>query len=159
VRRLKLKVLMVGKIKERYLQEGIREYLKRLGPYARVELHHVAEEPAVDPSPAQAEQARTREGERLLRAMEDYVVTLDQRGEQLSSEEIAQLLHVRALHGQPQITFVIGGSTGLAPAVLQKSHMTLSFGRLTYLHQMMPLLLLEQLYRAFKINQGEPYHK
>jgi 23S rRNA (pseudouridine1915-N3)-methyltransferase len=159
---MRIRLVMVGKVKEKYLKAGIDEYLKRLGPYARVELRSVADEPAPDgASPAQEEQIKAREGERILSQLEpgQYVVALDARGQMLSSEELASFLHERALRGQPNLAFVIGGSLGLAPEVLRRADMTLSLGRITLLHQMVPLILLEQIYRGFKINRGEPYHK
>jgi 23S rRNA (pseudouridine1915-N3)-methyltransferase len=153
---------MVGKIKEKYLTAGMQEYLKRLTPYARVELISVADEPIPDgASPAQEEQVKAREGERILQQLDggQYVVALDGRGQPLSSEELAAFLAERALRGQSNLAFVIGGSLGLSTAVLQRADYQLSLGRLTFLHQMVPLILLEQIYRGFKINRGEPYHK
>lgn len=157
---MRLKVVLVGKVREKYLRAGIDEYLKRLAPYAKVELLELADEPVPEKaSAAEEEQARAREGARILKAVDGYVVALDLRGEQLSSEELAGFLQERALRGQSTVSFVIGGSTGLAPAVLQQASSRLSLGRMTFLHQMVPLLLLEQVYRAFKITHAEPYHK
>jgi 23S rRNA (pseudouridine1915-N3)-methyltransferase len=153
---------MVGKIKEKYLTAGMQEYLKRLTPYARVELISVADEPIPDgASPAQEEQVKAREGERILQQLDgsQFVVALDGRGQPLSSEELAAFLAERALRGQSNLAFVIGGSLGLSGAVLERADYRLSLGRLTFLHQMVPLILLEQIYRGFKINRGEPYHK
>jgi len=112
-------------------------------------------------SPAQMEQVKEREGERLLKQLDaaEYVVALDMRGEPLSSEELAAFLAERGLRGQSSLAFVIGGSLGLSRAVLKRADYKLSLGRMTFLHQMVPLILLEQIYRGFKINRGEPYHK
>lgn len=159
---LRIKILLVGKVREKYLQQGQQEYLKRLGPYARVELIQLPDEPIPDrASPAQEEQVREREAERVLRALDpgQYVIALDVQGTAMSSEAFSAFLAERALRGQSSLAFVIGGSTGLAPAVLQRADYRLSLGPMTYLHQMVPLLLLEQLYRGFKIAAGDPYHK
>lgn len=159
---MRIKVVMVGKIKEKYLQAGLQEYLKRLGPYAKVEMISLADEPTPDgASPAQEAQIKGREGERILAQLEpgQYVVALDLRGQTLSSEELAAFLEERALRGQSNLAFVIGGSLGLASEVLQRADAKLSLGRMTFLHQMVPLILLEQVYRGYKINRGEPYHK
>lgn len=158
----RIRLIAVGKVKEKYLQAGINEYLKRLGPYARVEVVGLPDEPIPDnASPAQEEQVKQREGERILKAIDagQHVVVLDQRGREFSSEEFAAFLEERALRGQSNLAFVVGGSLGLDRAVLERSDAKLSLGRMTLLHQMVPLLLLEQVYRAFKINRGEPYHK
>ncbi|MEW8977838.1 MAG: 23S rRNA (pseudouridine(1915)-N(3))-methyltransferase RlmH [Symbiobacterium sp.] len=159
-----IRLVTVGKVKERYLQEGIREYLKRLGPYARVEVVSVPDEPIPEgASPAQEEQVKRREGERILRVLgqggPEHVVVLDARGKNLSSEELAAFLAERALRGDSSLAFVVGGSLGLDPAVLARADTVLSLGRMTFLHQMVPLILLEQIYRGFKINRGEKYHK
>lgn len=159
---MRIRIISVGKVKEKYLQAGLQEYLKRLGPYARTEVITLPDEPTPDnASPAQEEQVKAKEGERILRQVEQgqYVIALDLRGAMISSEELAEFLAERALRGQPNLAFVIGGSLGLAPEVLQRADFKLSLGRLTLLHQMVPLILLEQVYRGFKINRGEPYHK
>lgn len=152
----------VGKIKERYWLEGMAEYQKRLSPYAKLEVVHVADEPTPErASPAEMEQTKAREGERIVKVLSpgDFVVALDLGGKQPSSEELAEWLGERAVRGQSQIAFVIGGSLGLAPAVLERAQQRMALSRLTLPHQMVPLLLLEQIYRSFKINEGAPYHK
>lgn len=159
---LRIRILMVGRVKESYLQAAIAEYLKRLGPYAKVDLVSVPDEPTPDgAATALEEQVKAREGERLLKAIEpgQFVVALDGRGQMQSSEEFAAFLAERGLRGQSNLAFVIGGSLGLAPEVLKRADFRLSLGRMTFLHQMVPMILLEQVYRAFKINRGEPYHK
>jgi 23S rRNA (pseudouridine1915-N3)-methyltransferase len=159
---LRIRIILVGKIKEKYLLAGIEEYLKRLGPLAKVEITYLADEPTPDgASPAQEMQVKMKEGERILAQLDpgQFVIAMDLRGETVSSEELAAFLAERALRGQPNLTFVIGGSLGLAPQVLQRADYKLSLGRMTFLHQMVPLILLEQIYRGFKINRGEPYHK
>jgi len=159
---MRIRLITVGKVKEKYLQAGIAEYLKRLGPYAQVEVVSLPDEAIPDSaSPAQEEQVKEREGERILRALEPgwHVVVLDARGRNLSSEELAAFLAERALRGEPKLAFVVGGSLGLTKAVLDRADTLLSLGRMTFLHQMVPLILLEQIYRGFKINRGEPYHR
>lgn len=153
---------MVGRIKEKYLQGGVQEYLKRLRPYARIEMASVADEPVPDGiAPALEEQVRLKEAERVLKLIDpwQYVVALDARGQNFSSEELAAFMEERALRGQSSLAFVVGGSLGLAAEVLQRADQKLSLGRMTFLHQMVPLILLEQVYRGFKINRGEPYHR
>jgi 23S rRNA (pseudouridine1915-N3)-methyltransferase len=159
---LRIRIILVGKVKEKYLLAGMDEYLKRLGPYTKVDVIYLADEPTPDgASPAQELQVKAKEGERILAQIDpgQYVVALDLRGETLSSEELAAFLAERALRGQPNLAFVIGGSLGLAPQVLKRADYKLSLGRMTFVHQMVPLLILEQIYRGFKINRGEPYHK
>lgn len=159
---MRIRIVMVGKVKEKYLQAGMQEYLKRLSPLAKVEVVALADEPTPDgASPALEEQIKGREGERILKALEpgQTVVALVIDGESWSSEELAGFLKERALRGQSNLAFVIGGSLGLAGEVLRRADFRLSLGRMTFLHQMVPLMLLEQIYRGFKINRGEPYHK
>lgn len=159
---MRLQVLLIGKVKEKYLHAGMSEYLKRLGPYARVDVIQLSDEAVPDrAAPADIARIQAREAERLLRALDPaaYLVALDLRGTQLSSEEFAAFLDQRALQGDSSIAFAIGGSTGLAPAVLQQARLRLSLGPMTFPHQMVPMLLLEQVYRAFRINRREPYHK
>lgn len=159
---LRIRVVMVGRVKEKYLQAGMQEYLKRLGPYAKVEVVTVDDEPTPDGAPPAVEsQIKRREAERILKALDAaaYMVALDGRGQNLSSEEFAAFFSERALRGQSNLAFVIGGSLGLSNELLQRADYRLSLGRMTFLHQMVPLLLMEQTYRAFKINRGEPYHK
>lgn len=159
---MRIRILIAGKVRERYLQEGAAEYLKRLRPYARVEMVQLQDEPVPEgASPGELARVREREGERLLRALGDheYLVALDIRGRQLSSEEFSRWLQERALRGESSLAFAIGGTTGLAPAVLERARLRLSLGPMTFPHQMVPLLLLEQIYRGFKIAAGEPYHR
>lgn len=159
---MNIQIIAVGKIKEKYLVDGIKEYMKRLGTYAKVTIHEVADEKVPETlSPAQEEQAKEREGERILAFIkpDTHVIALAIDGQLWSSEELAQRIDELATYGRSQVAFVIGGSLGLSPAVLQRADQKLSFGRLTYPHQLMRLVLVEQIYRAFKINRGEPYHR
>lgn len=159
---LRIKIVLVGKIKEKYLTDGVQEYLKRLTPYAKAEVVYLPDEPIPEgASLAQEEQVKAREGERILKLLEpgQFAVAMDLRGQSLSSEELAAFLGERALRGQSSLVFVIGGSLGLSPEVLARADAKISLGRMTFLHQMVPMILLEQIYRGFKINRGEPYHK
>jgi 23S rRNA (pseudouridine1915-N3)-methyltransferase len=159
---LQIKILAVGKIKEKYLQAGIEEYRKRLGAYVRLEIREVQDEPCPEKaSAAEGDKIRQKEGVRLLNALtaQDYVVLLDIGGRNISSPELAGLLAERALTGRSSIVFVLGGSLGVAPEVRQRADFRWSFSRLTFPHQLIRLVLLEQIYRACKINKNEPYHK
>ncbi|MFD0960317.1 23S rRNA (pseudouridine(1915)-N(3))-methyltransferase RlmH [Paenibacillus chungangensis] len=157
-----IQIAAVGKLKEKYLVLGIAEYAKRLGPYVKLTLTEVPDERAPETmSPAEEAAVREREGERLLAQLKPdaHVIALALDGELWSSEDLAGQLDKLATYGRSHVAFVIGGSTGLAPAVLQHAQQKLSFGRMTLPHQLMRLVLIEQVYRAVKINRGEPYHK
>lgn len=156
-----LRVIGVGKVREKYLIQGIDEYRKRLAGVAQVEVVEVPDEPLPEPwSEALAERAREAEGERIRKQIKpgSYVVALAIEGKQLKSEELAALLDRQMLSGYSDFTFIIGGASGLAAAVLKEADFRLSFGPLTFPHQLMRLMLVEQLYRAVKISRGEPYH-
>ncbi len=156
------KILAVGKLKEAYLKDGILEYQKRLRPVFPVELAEVPDQPIPEKaSAAEAAQAMEREGEALLRQLDGdtLVVTLEIGGKALSSEEFAAKMTEWSFGGTRKLAFVIGGSCGLSPRVRQRSDFAISFGRLTYPHQLMRLILMEQIYRSVKINRNEPYHK
>lgn len=157
-----ISILAVGRLKEKYLAEGAAEYLKRLASYARVEIVEVSDENCPDKlSPAECEKVKGKEGDRLLKRLrrDTYLVALDLRGRLYTSEEMADVLGKLALEGKGDITFVIGGSLGLSKAVLEKADLRLSFSRLTFPHQLMRVILLEQIFRWFKIARGELYHK
>lgn len=159
---MNIQVITVGKLKEKYLVQGIREYEKRLGPYAKINLKEVADEKAPETlSEAEAERVKEKEAERILAQLlpDAYVIALAIDGEAWSSEQLSRKLDELATFGRSRIAFIIGGSLGLAPSVLSRADAKLSFGRLTYPHQLMRLILVEQVYRAFKIMRGEPYHK
>jgi len=154
-------ILCAGKIKEKYLSEGIAEFLKRLKPFAQVEVREIQEERMKDhPSDAEKAQTLRKEGERLLALVPDgsRLYVLDVHGEELSSEELAGELAELGLQGKSNITFLIGGAFGLSEEVRKAADKRLSFSRMTFTHQMVRLLLVEQIYRAFKINRGEKYH-
>ena len=158
---MKIRIVAVGKLKEKYLREGVAEYEKRLAPFASVELRETREEyMAENPSEAQRQQTLAKEGGRLLRLVPEksFLIVLDVKGKLLSSEALAKELASRALQGQSDLTFLIGGAFGLSPAVRDRADLRISFSPMTFTHQMVRLLLYEQIYRAFKINRGEKYH-
>jgi 23S rRNA (pseudouridine1915-N3)-methyltransferase len=152
----------VGKLKEKYFKDGIAEYKKRMSKFAKVELIEVPDEKAPESlSEAEMQQVKDAEGERLLGKIKDrdWVIALAIEGKQRSSEAFAKEIDQLATYGHSDIDFVIGGSLGLSKAVMKRSDNTLSFGKLTMPHQLMRLVLIEQVYRAFMINIGSPYHK
>ncbi|MDT3700909.1 MAG: 23S rRNA (pseudouridine(1915)-N(3))-methyltransferase RlmH [Thermincola sp.] len=159
---MNINIIAVGKIKERYLEEGIREYSKRLRPYAAVSISEVADEKTTEgASIKEQELVKAAEAERILRHVKpgQVVVVLAIEGQMLDSPELAQAIASWGLAGKSEVAFVIGGSLGLHKSVMERADLRLSFGKLTYPHQLMRLILTEQIYRAFKINRGEPYHK
>ena len=159
---LKITIACAGKIKEAYLLEGIREYEKRLRTYCHVQWVVVQDEKTPEgSSPQLEEQIRTTEGERLLKRIpqDAYVIALAIDGRMPDSVAFSQHLDDLAVKGNSRLVFVIGGSIGLSRAVLQRADEKLSFSALTFPHQLMRLILLEQLYRAFRISRNEPYHK
>ncbi|MFD2615300.1 23S rRNA (pseudouridine(1915)-N(3))-methyltransferase RlmH [Paenibacillus gansuensis] len=159
---MQVQIISVGKLKEKYLVQGIAEYAKRLGPYVKLVMTEVADEKAPETMSA-AEEAivKAREGERILAQVKSdaHVIALAIEGQMWSSEELAAQFDKLGTYGTSHICFIIGGSNGLADAVLARAQQKLSFGRMTLPHQLMRLVLIEQIYRAVKINRGEPYHK
>ena len=152
-------ILAVGKLKERYWADACAEYLKRLRPYAKVEIIEI---PDVDPGKAGGVPAAVgREGEAVLRAVPEksFVILLAIKGKAETSEGFSAFLDDLSVRGTSHVTFVIGGSDGVSPAVFDRADRTLSFGPVTLPHNLARVVLLEQLYRAFKISRGEPYHK
>lgn len=159
---MKITLITVGKIKEKYLKDGIAEYSKRLSRYCKLEIIEVADEKTPDQaSETVEEQIRDKEGERILKYLKDdmYVITLEINGKQLSSEELADKMAALGLQGKSHIAFVIGGSIGLGREVLKRSDYALSFSKMTFPHQLMRVILLEQVYRGYRIINREPYHK
>lgn len=159
---MKITVITVGKIKEKYLKDAIAEYSKRLGRYCKLEILEVADEKTPDGASETVEEAiREKEGERILKYIKDdaYVITLEIGGKMLSSEELADRIETLGVQGKSHLTFVIGGSIGLGQAVLKRSDYALSFSKMTFPHQLMRVILLEQIYRGYRIINGEPYHK
>lgn len=154
---MKMIVLSPGKVREKWLQNGIDEYIRRLGRYCQISMLTVDDVPDSWP----IAKALDEEGRRLLAKIrpQSFVIALDLRGAQLDSPELSRLLPDWFQEGGSEICFVIGGSNGLAPSVLERSQARLCLSRMTFTHQMTRLILLEQCYRAFKIQMGEPYHK
>jgi len=157
-----LRIVAVGKIKEPFLREGIAEYEKRLRPYVNLRITEIAEE--IRPkgaSPANEAAALQKEGDRILGAIPDgsLVVALDISGQGWTSVDLADAFRVWELAGRNPVVFVIGGDLGLSPEVIARSELRLSLSKLTFTHPMARLILLEQVYRAFRILRGEPYHK
>lgn len=159
---MKITVITVGKIKEKYLEDAIAEYSKRLSRYCKLEIIQVADEKTPDRASEVVEtQIKDKEGERILSHIKDtaYVVALAIEGKMISSEELAELIDGLGVRGGSHIQFVIGGSLGLSKKVLERADYKLSFSRMTFPHQLMRVILLEQIYRSYRIVNGEPYHK
>ncbi|ONI42336.1 23S rRNA (pseudouridine(1915)-N(3))-methyltransferase RlmH [Candidatus Epulonipiscium fishelsonii] len=159
---MKLDIICVGKLKEKYLAEGVEEYLKRLSKYCKIQIIEIADEKTKDGASTNEEDIiKQKEGKKILKAIKEnsYVVTLDLRGEMLTSEQFATFIHKRGLNRESYITFIIGGSLGISNEVLSKAHYSLCFSKMTFPHQLFRMMLIEQIYRAYRINFGEPYHK
>ena len=159
---MKITVLTVGKIKEKYLRDAIVEYTKRLSRYCKLEIIEVADEKTPDNASENAEEMiRQKEAERLLKYIREdaYLITLEIGGKQLTSEKFSEKIEKLGIQGTSHIIFVIGGSIGIGKAVLEKSDYALSFSKMTFPHQLMRVILLEQIYRGYRIMSGEPYHK
>lgn len=159
---MKITVLCVGRIKEKYFTQAIAEYEKRLGRYCQIQILEVADEKTPDKASEKEEiQIKEKEGERLLSRMKEdmYVIALDLHGKQPDSVALAQKIEKLTTYQTSHIAFVIGGSLGLSQAVLKRADESVSFSNLTFPHQLMRVILLEQIYRSFRINAGEPYHK
>lgn len=155
-------IITVGRVKESYLTAGIAEYAKRLTRYCKLDQVEVADEKAPETlSEKEMEQIKDREGERILSKIKDteYVIALAIEGKQQSSEELAATLGQLSVSGKSDLVFVIGGSLGLSGAVLKRADLKLSFSRMTFPHQLMKLILVEQIYRGYRILKNEPYHK
>ena len=159
---MNITIISVGKLKEKYLKMGIEEYSKRLGSYAKIELIEVADEKAPENlSDADMDIVKKKEGERILAKIgaDTYVIALAIEGKMKSSEQLAEDIQSLMTYGRSKVTFVIGGSLGLHDDVMKRSDEKLSFSKMTLPHQLMKLVLVEQVYRAFRIIKGEPYHK
>lgn len=159
---LNIKIVCVGKLKEKYFKQGIAEYAKRLSKFCKFQIVEVPDEKAPEKlSDAEMEKVKEIEGERILSKIKDkeYVYALAILGKERISEKFAEEIKDLTTYGTSDITFVIGGSLGLSPAVLKRANTQISFGRFTMPHQLMRLVLTEQIYRAFMINAGAPYHK
>ena len=159
---MNISIVTVGKLKEKYLKLGIEEYTKRLSSYSKIEIIEVPDEKAPEIlSDAEMLQVKKTEGERILAKVptDAHVIALAIEGKQKSSEELADTIDKLGTYGKSKVTFIIGGSLGLSDEVLKRADDKLSFSKMTFPHQLMRLILVEQVYRAFRINRGEPYHK
>lgn len=159
---MKITIVTVGKIKEKYLRDAIGEYTKRLSKYCKLEILEVADEKTPDNASSAIEDGiRQKEGERILKHITDdaFVITLEIEGKMLDSVEFSKKIEQLGIQGKSHICFVIGGSIGLGPEVLRRSNYALSFSKMTFPHQLMRVILLEQIYRAYRIQMKEPYHK
>lgn len=157
-----IQILSVGKIKEKYLTDAISEYSKRLSRYCKLKFTQVADEKTPDKaSDALNRQIREVEGQRLLKQIrdQDYVIALAIEGEMPDSVELSRKLQRLGVEGKSSVVFVIGGSLGLSEAVLGRADEKISFSRMTFPHQLMQVILLEQIYRSYRIINHEPYHK
>ncbi|SDN86087.1 23S rRNA (pseudouridine1915-N3)-methyltransferase [Psychrobacillus sp. OK028] len=159
---MNIQIISVGKLKEKYLKMGIEEYTKRLGAYAKIDLVEVPDEKAPENlSEADMEIVKKKEGDRILAKIgaDTYVIALAIEGKMKTSEQLASDVESLMTYGRSKIAFVIGGSLGLHEEVMKRSDEKLSFSKMTLPHQLMKLVLVEQIYRAFRIMKGEPYHK
>lgn len=159
---MNIKIVCVGKLKEKYFKDGIAEYVKRMSRFAKVKIVQVPDEKAPEKlSPAEMEQVKEIEGKRILDKIKDkeYVYVTAIKGKERTSEAFAKELSNLTTYGHSDITFVIGGSLGTSDAVNKRAYDLISFGKFTMPHQLMRLVLIEQIYRAFMINSGSPYHK
>lgn len=160
--KLKITVLCVGKIKEKYFTLGIDEYAKRLSRYCKLEIIEVPDEKTPDNASDNEElQIKAKEGDKLLKHIKDnaYVIALAIEGKMLTSEELSGKMEQLGINGDSNVIFVIGGSLGLDKRILDRADYKLSFSKMTFPHQMMRMVLLEQIYRGYRIMKGEPYHK
>lgn len=159
---MKITLISVGKVKEKYFVGAINEYAKRLSKYCKLNMIEVPDEKAPENlSDADMIQVKNKEGERILSKVRDsdYVIALAIEGKQLTSEALADKMNNLAISGKSDVTFIIGGSLGLSDAVMKRSNYQLSFSKMTFPHQLMKVVLLEQVYRGFRIIRNEPYHK
>lgn len=159
---MKIKIVTVGKLKEKYLKDGIAEYTKRISRFTKLEMIELADEKTPDKaSELENQKILETEGARILSKVgeRDFVVVLAIEGKTFSSEDFSKQLEQASIKGYSTLTFIIGGSLGLAPIVKNRANLSVNFGRLTLPHQLMRLVLVEQIYRAFTIQQGSPYHK
>lgn len=159
---MKITVIAVGKIKEKFFEDAIKEYSKRLSRYCKLEILQVPDEKTPDNASETVEtQIKEKEGERILSKIPEgaYVIALAIEGKMLDSEELAEKINTLGITGTSQIVFIIGGSLGLSRQVLERADYKLSFSRMTFPHQLMRVVLLEQVYRGYRIITGAPYHK
>jgi len=159
---MNIHIISVGKVREKYLKLGIAEFQKRLQNYCKLTMTELADEQAPENlSDKELIRIKEKEGDRILARIKEgqYVIALDVEGTQWSSEQLAKEMQALSFQGKNQIIFIIGGSNGLSDAVLKRANKKLSFSKMTFPHQLMKLILMEQVYRGYKIQRREPYHK
>ena len=159
---MKITILSVGKIKEKYLKDAIAEYAKRLSRYCKLQIVEVEDEKTPDgASAAMEDQIKEKEAARLSKCLDEeaFLITLEIQGKMLDSESFSKTMEQICLRGKNHIQFVIGGSLGLHTSITERSDLALSFSKMTFPHQLMRVILLEQVYRSFRIQNNEPYHK
>lgn len=159
---MNIKIIAVGKIKEKYIKDGINEFSKRLSRYGKLEIVEVNDEKAPENlSEKEMKNVKEREGARIISKIpqNSFIISLEINGKIISSEELSKKMESLMIDGVNDITFIIGGSLGLSKDVSELSDFKLSFSKMTFPHQLMRLILLEQVYRGFRIMKGEPYHK
>ena len=159
---MKITILTVGKIKEKYLKDAIAEYAKRLSKYCKLQIVEVEDEKTPDgASAAMEDQIKEKEAARLSKCLDEeaFLITLEIQGKMLDSESFSKTMEQICLRGKNHIQFVIGGSLGLHTSITERSDLALSFSKMTFPHQLMRVILLEQVYRSFRIQNNEPYHK
>ena len=159
---MKITLIVVGKIKEKYFTDAVKEYAKRLTRYCKLEIVELEDEKTPDrASEAEEVQIKKKEGERILKAVKDgtYTIALAIEGKKMTSEQFAKKIETLGIQGKSQINFVIGGSLGLDERVLKNAEEKISFSDMTFPHQLMRVILLEQIYRGYRIIYNEPYHK
>ena len=159
---MNIKIIAVGRVREKFIQDGIKEFSKRLSGYCNLDVIEIIDEKAPENlSDKEIVMVRVKEGERILSRLpqNSYVIALAIEGKHLSSEELSMQMKTLMINGQNDLTFIIGGSNGLSEEVISRSNFLLSFSKMTFPHQLMRVIAMEQIYRSFKIMKGEPYHK
>lgn len=159
---MNIDIICVGKLKEKYLKQAIEEYSKRLSRYCKLNITELPDEKTPDNASEKEElQIKDKEGNLILNKIKDnsYVIAMDLQGKQLTSEELSNFVQELGVRGESNLVFVIGGSLGLSEAVIKRANYKLCFSKMTFPHQLFRVMLLEQIYRGFRIMKGEPYHK
>lgn len=159
---MNITIVCIGKLKEKYWTEAVQEYSKRLSKYCTLSINELKEEKAPDnPSAAEEMGIKEAEGRSILKQIKKdaYVIALEIQGKELNSEALSEKIHLLGVSGKSDLVFIIGGSIGLSEEVLARADFKLSFSKMTFPHQMMRVILLEQIYRSFKIMRNEQYHK
>lgn len=159
---MNITIITVGKLKEKYLKDAIEEYSKRLGRYCKLDIIELTDEKTPDnASEKEEETIKEKEGQAILNKIKEnmFVIAMDLKGKQLTSEEFSEYIDNLGVIGNSNIAFIIGGSLGLSKGVLSRANYKLCFSKMTFPHQLFRVMLLEQIYRGFRIMKGEPYHK